>query len=77
LPGGGRVGQAATEVTAAPAAVTWRGNKASVGAAAITCPWCGPFCIWSGRAGNTPAAGCPPRGQRAGRARDDSDREPR
>ena len=36
------------------------GKAATIGAAAITCLWYGPFSIQSDRAGNTPAAGCPP-----------------
>jgi hypothetical protein len=28
--------------------------------AAVTCLWYGPFSLRPGRAGNTPAAGCPP-----------------
>ena len=35
-------------------------KTATIGAAAVTCLWYGPFSIRPHRAGNTPAAGCPP-----------------
>jgi len=43
-----------------PPAVTRYGKTAAIGAAAVTCLWYGPFSIRPGRAGTTPAAGCPP-----------------
>jgi hypothetical protein len=50
----------AADAAFTPAAITRYGKTATIGAAAITCLWYGPFSIRPGRAGNTPAAGCPP-----------------
>ena len=50
----------AADAAFTPAAVTRYGKAAAIGAAAITCLWCGPFSIRLRRAGTTPAADCPP-----------------
>ena len=50
----------AADAAFTPAAITRYGKTATIGAAAVTCLWYGPLSIRPDRAGNTPAAGCPP-----------------